>query len=77
MNNQTLFDVANRLARLEFEMQHLVDCKGDIYYARKTASSNVDSIIKIYDSLKMIHERFDEIFYRLAMIENAVFAQKK
>lgn len=78
-----LVDLSYRMGRLEAEIRDVLDCKGDIYYARSRISELMDSIIEIYKRLDFIYTNIEttqtnmnNLYSRILEIEKRVFGQK-
>lgn len=78
-----LVDLSYRMGRLEAEIRDVLDCKGDIHYARSRISELMDSIIGVYkrlegvyDSMQNMQVNMDNLYSRILEIEKHVFGQK-
>jgi hypothetical protein len=81
--SQHLVDLSYRMGRLEAEIRDVLDCKGDIHYARSRISELLDSIIEIYKRLNSVYDNIqnmqvnmDNLYGRILEIEKRVFGQK-
>jgi hypothetical protein len=64
------------MGRLEVEIRDVLDCKGDIHYARTRISELRDNIIEVYKRLTYVHDNMENLHSRILEIEKRVFGPK-
>lgn len=77
MNSNVLFDIANRLARLEYEMDQSKNTLMNVQSIRNTTDSQHDAIISIYSSLGTIHNSIREVQDCIADINRRLIALER